>query len=300
MRGGSGGSVEWPPRLEKIDSFYFPMKQRVITTVVLWGLVLLSLVVFGVFGGFALILVLSCLAQHETYGLLKRMSGEPSHCGGLVAGGSFILLVSGFSLAELTAPYATALGLVLPAIVAWVLLRTPSHFLSRRLFPTLCGFFLVPGTMGFLSLIATLPSLTGGQSLFLTIWVVAVAKFSDVGALLIGSRIGRRPLAPGYSPKKTVEGAIGGVATSMLVACLLPLLFDSLAPRELGLLLSLFLGALLGSVAILSDLLGSALKRLAKVKDSGTRIPGIGGGLDLVDSLLLTAPLAYAVLSLAL
>ena len=53
-------------------------------------------------------------------------------------------------------------------------------------------------------------------------------------------------------------------------------------------------------MAIVSDLLGSALKRIAKVKDSGNRIPGIGGGLDLVDSLLFTGPLGYAVLSIAL
>jgi len=276
------------------------MKQRVITTVALWGVVFLSLILFGVYGGVALILVLAALAQRETYGLLERMGGEPCRCGGLAAGASFILLVAGFSLAELRAPYAAALGIVLPGMVAWVILRTPVQFLSRRLFPTLTGFLLVPGALAFLAMTATLPGLPSGQSLFLAIWVVAVAKFSDVGALLIGSRIGRRPLAPGYSPKKTVEGAVGGVATSMLVAFILPPLAGDLAPAGLGPFLALFLGALLGVLAILSDLLGSALKRLARVKDSGSRIPGIGGGLDLVDSLLLTGPLAYALLVLAL
>ncbi len=276
------------------------MKQRVITTVALWGVVLLSLILFGVYGGLTLVLVLAGLAQHETYGLLGRMGGEPFRCGGLVAGGAFLLLVSGFSLAGFAPSYATALGFVLPGLVAWVILRTPVQFLSRRLFPTLVGFLLVPCALGFFALIATLPGLPSEQGLFLAIWVVAVAKFSDVGALLIGSRIGRRPLARGYSPKKTVEGAFGGVATSMLVAFILPPLFGGLAPAGFGPFLSLFLGGLLGVVAILSDLLGSALKRLAKVKDSGSRIPGIGGGLDLVDSLLLTGPLAYAVLVLAL
>ena len=276
------------------------MKQRVITFVVLWGLVFLSLTLFGVFGGLALIFVIAGLAQHETYDLLGRMGGEPARCGGLVAGGSFLVLVAGFSLAEMGAPYGIALGIVLPGIVAWVVLRTPVQFLSRRLFPTLTGFLLVPGALAFLALIATIPGLLHGQGLFLAIWVVAVAKFSDVGALLIGCRIGRRPMAPGYSPKKTVEGAVGGVATSMLVAFILPPLAGDFAPAGLGPFLSLFLGVLLGAVAILSDLLGSALKRLAKVKDSGSRIPGIGGGLDLVDSLLLTSPLAYAVLALAL
>tara|TARA_R100000027_G_scaffold34164_3_gene25013 strand:- start:3426 stop:4208 length:783 start_codon:yes stop_codon:yes gene_type:complete len=259
------------------------------------------LLIFRVYGGLALILILSALAQFETYGLLARTGGEPRTMEGVIIGSLFVIVVAVFSLCGVHgAAYPAALGIFLPILVTVVMLQTPVHQLARRLFPTLTGFLLVPACLAFFALLSTLPGVEPAQGLFLAVWVVAVAKFSDVGALLIGSRIGRHPMAPAYSPKKTIEGAIGGVATSMVVACILPLIFGSLAPEGLSFILCLFLGALLGAVAIVSDLLGSALKRIAKVKDSGNRIPGIGGGLDLVDSLLFTGPLGYAVLSIAL
>lgn len=277
------------------------MKQRTITTVILWLVIIGLLALFRVYGGIALILVLAGLAQFETYGLLSRIGGEPRVREGLVAGGAFILIVAILSISGWSGSgYAAGLGLVLPVLVTAIMLQTPVHQLARRLFPTLTGFLLVPACLAFFVLISTLPRVYPAQGLFLAVWVVAVAKFSDVGALLIGGRIGRKSLAPAYSPKKTVEGAVGGIACSVVVGCLLPLFFGDLAPAGLSFLLCLALSALLGAVAIVSDLLGSALKRIAGVKDSGTRIPGIGGGLDLVDSLLFTGPLGYAVLSLAL
>lgn len=277
------------------------MKQRTITTIVLWALIIGMLLVFKIYGGLFLILVLSGLAQHETYGLLSKTGGEPRVIEGTIVGCLFIIVVAGLAIGGFSgAAYAVGLGFFLPILVTIVMLQTPVHQLRRRLFPTLIGFLLVPACLCFFALLSTLPQVTTSQGLFLAVWVVAVAKFSDVGALLIGSRIGRTPLAPAYSPKKTVEGAIGGVASSVVVGCLLPVLFGSLAPDGMSFLLCLFLSAILGSLAIISDLLGSALKRMANVKDSGKRIPGIGGGLDLVDSLLFTGPLAYAVLALAL
>lgn len=279
------------------------MKQRVITTIILWLVIIAMLWVFRIYGGLALILILSGLAQHETYVLLSRSGREPRTAAGVVAGCLFLVLVTVFSLCSNVigaAAYPAALGFILPGLVAYVMIQTPVHQLSRVLFPTLTGFLIIPGCLSFFALLSTIEGVSSSQGLFLAVWVVAVAKFSDVGALLIGRRLGRRPLAPAYSPKKTVEGAIGGIATSMLVACLLPKLFGSLAPEGLSFLLCLVLGALLGVTAIISDLLGSALKRIANVKDSGSRIPGIGGGLDLVDSLLFTGPLAFSILTLSL
>lgn len=276
------------------------MKQRIVSSVVLWVSVILLVWLLGIYGGLILLAVLSALAQKEVYALLNRMSGEPRAVEGVIAGCVFLglLVILGTSGKGSVHAYVASLGLSLPALVVSVMLRTPVHQLGRVLFPTLTGFLLVPACLGFFGVIAMMPHVTEGQGLFLAVWVVAVAKFSDVGALLIGSRIGRRPLAPSYSPKKTVEGAIGGVVTSMVVACVLPLIFCSLTPEELGFFTQLFLGLVIGSLAIVSDLLGSALKRNANVKDSGSRIPGIGGGLDLVDSLLLTGPFACAVLVL--
>lgn len=271
------------------------MKQRIISSVVLWTTVILLVWLLGIYGGLILIAVLSALAQKEVYGLLHRTSGEPLPVIGVTGGTVFLgLLVVFASSHAVDFPYVAALGLTVPGVVVAVMLCTPVHQLGRRLFPTLTGFLLVPMGLGFFAVIGTLPQVTEGQGLFLAVWVVAVAKFSDVGALLIGSRIGRRPLAPSYSPKKTVEGAIGGIATSVAIGCVLPAIFSNLAPVGLGFFFSAFLAALVGALAIFSDLLGSALKRNASVKDSGSGIPGIGGGLDLMDSLLLTGPFACA------
>lgn len=277
------------------------MRQRVFTTVGLWAAVVGLLWLFGFYGGLVLIVLFSELAQKETYRLLSRTGGDPLGAGGRLAGLLFLGLVGGLAVSNaVPVPYAVSLGIVLPSLAAWVMVRSPVHQLPRRLFPTLTGFLLVPGCLAFLLLTATLVPAARPEGLFLAVWVVAVAKFSDVGALLVGGRIGRRPLAPAYSPKKTVEGAAGGVLTSVVVGAALPLAFPSFAPDTLPFFLFPALAVLLAVAAILSDLLGSALKRAANVKDSGARIPGIGGGLDLVDSLLLSAPLGYAVLSLAL
>jgi len=279
------------------------VKQRVISTVVLWGLVIGLLLLFKVYGGLLLILALSGLAQWETYGLLGRIGGSPQRRAGVLAGSVMIAMATLLALGcgeSAASSYSVSFGLVFPFLVVFVMLRSPVHQLGVRLIPTLTGFLLVPCCLAFYGLLSTMGALKSSEGLFVAVWVVAVAKFSDVGALLVGRRFGRTPLTPTYSPKKTVEGAIGGVLTSALVACLLLFLFPSIAPDGLTLGIGFLLGFLFGAVAIVSDLLGSGLKRAAKVKDSGASIPGIGGGLDLVDSLLLTGPLAFAIFGLVL
>jgi len=126
---------------------------------------------------------------------------------------------------------------------------------------------------------------------FWLFYLIAVTKSTDVGGYFVGKLFGRRPLAPQLSPKKTIEGAIGGLC----FATLLSLLFASISPL-IGSHLSFFgaawLGALIGILAQVGDLAESVLKRDALVKDSNS-IPGIGGILDMVDSVLLTAPVVY-------
>ena len=115
---------------------------------------------------------------------------------------------------------------------------------------------------------------------------------SDVGAFLIGRRFGKHKLAPSISPGKTVEGALGGWLCAIAMA--------GLIGTGLGLDLGVaaLLGALVGVLSQVGDLCESALKRDLGVKDFGGLLPGHGGVLDRFDSLLLTAPVVYYLLSL--
>jgi phosphatidate cytidylyltransferase len=114
----------------------------------------------------------------------------------------------------------------------------------------------------------------------------------DIGAYYAGSRLGRRPLAPAISPKKTVEGALGGVGAAVLVAALG---CGWLWPR-FPLATALWVAGVVAVAGMLGDLAESVLKRAAGVKDSGSTIPGHGGALDRLDSLILACPVLYGLL----
>ena len=147
------------------------------------------------------------------------------------------------------------------------------------------GVFYIGGGCIFLTLIPyTTPEfakmlITG---IFLIIWM------NDSFAYLIGKQFGKNKLYPSVSPKKTVEGAIGGLVFGLLAAVLI---------AKIDPLLSLYQWLLLATVVVitgnLGDLLESKFKRVAGVKDSGAILPGHGGMLDRLDSLIFAAPFAY-------
>jgi phosphatidate cytidylyltransferase len=154
--------------------------------------------------------------------------------------------------------------------------------------------------------LATLPliaTLENGRSLIL--FLLLVVWTGDIAALYTGRAIGRHKLAPKLSPGKTWEGSAGSVAGSLIIAALLffglqhvdrlPQLLHPLEihPLDGPLWYWLLLAALLNVAAQLGDLLESAIKRGAGVKDSGRLLPGHGGVLDRIDALLLAAPVLW-------
>jgi CDP-diglyceride synthetase len=116
---------------------------------------------------------------------------------------------------------------------------------------------------------------------------------ADITAYLVGSRVGRRKIAPRISPGKTWEGTLAGFGAAAIVA----LLVAASAGIKTG--PTLLVAALVGPVGLASDLLESAIKRAAGAKDSGTLLPGHGGVLDRIDSLILVAPFVALALALA-
>lgn len=120
------------------------------------------------------------------------------------------------------------------------------------------------------------------------LWLAFIGTWaSDTAAYFVGSRWGKKKLCSAISPGKTVEGAIGGLFGSIIGVCLLGSYF------HLPLIHSMMLGILIGFMAPIGDLVESALKRFAGVKDSGTILPGHGGILDRFDSLLFVVPAVY-------
>jgi phosphatidate cytidylyltransferase len=156
---------------------------------------------------------------------------------------------------------------------------------------TLFGLMYVPWLLNFIQKIQFFPGL-GGDGKFYVLYFILVTKFSDTGAYVVGSLIGKHKMIPRVSPGKTWEGFGGAVVISTGVS----LLFAYLAGERLQGMTwvhATVLGMLLSSAAVIGDLIESIFKREAGVKDSGQWLPGIGGILDLLDSLLFNAPLMY-------
>ena len=166
---------------------------------------------------------------------------------------------------------------------------------------TLFGFAYCVLLFAFIPKIFLLPMTTAEglpAASFYLIHLVAVTKMTDIGAYLVGSAIGKQKLVPHVSPGKTWQGFWGSlvfaVAGSYLAWWLLGDRVPLLGPVSAG-----FIALILALVAVLGDLAESIMKRSLAVKDSGHVMPGIGGFLDLVDSILFTAPVYYFFLRLA-
>jgi phosphatidate cytidylyltransferase len=164
---------------------------------------------------------------------------------------------------------------------------------------TLLGVIYIPGLLNFLMKIVYLTPRADGALTghFYVLFLIVVTKMSDTGAYFAGSLFGKHPMAPNISPKKTWEGFCG----ALVLAILASIAMRAAMPERLWLLTythAAILGAVLGFLAVLGDLAESFLKRASGLKDSGCFLPGIGGALDLIDSLLFTGPVFYFYLTL--
>ena len=155
------------------------------------------------------------------------------------------------------------------------------HQLVSHPWGMLFGVFYIGLCLGHLLLIRQLEF---GE--FLIFFVIVVTWAADTAGYYVGASIGTRAIAPRLSPKKTVEGFIAGVTFSIIIAIVCHFWFLP----SLAMIHCIILGILLSCVGLLGDLAESAFKRNAGIKDSGSLIPGHGGVLDRIDSLLLTTP----------
>ncbi|MCX8157263.1 MAG: phosphatidate cytidylyltransferase [Verrucomicrobiae bacterium] len=274
------------------------------SSVVLW-----STIIAALFSGLpwlsdaVVLLLLSLLAvtgQLEFFGMAERRSLACFRGWGIVGG---LLLIGGtfiFFQAEKYLPFRHppsevndfevgflilfVLGLCLRQLTA----RDNPHGLTAIAI-TLLSLMYVPWLLNFIQKIIFFPAVDGR---YYVLYFIVVTKFSDIGAYSVGSLMGRHKMIPRISPGKTWEGLAGALLFSLLAS----LGWVLAAPQTLaGMTVAhaLALGLLLGAAAVVGDLIESLFKREAGLKDSGRLFPGIGGILDLLDSLLFNAPLMY-------
>ncbi|WPJ98041.1 phosphatidate cytidylyltransferase [Coraliomargarita algicola] len=268
------------------------MQQRIFSFAALWTILAISLWLFGVHAGVFLVAILAFLTQLELYQLFEKMGLKPMKKIGLTAGA--VISIGAYYISGIDS--GNDLFVLSFVVLTLTIIRLDLQAGRLRSFmPTLFGLLYVPYLLHFLIKIVKLAELNGESAatgMFLAVWTVAVAKCADVGGLLVGMKLGKTPLSV-ISPKKTYEGAAGGIAFSMLIGIILTGVFHTLAPANFSWWLCALIAIPIGIASIASDLVESAFKRQADVKDSGKIIPGIGGIFDLTDSLILTAPLGY-------
>ena len=280
---------------------------RFISTVALWSIALLI-----AFSGFEilfwlLISVFGLIALLEFYGMHDH-KGLPNFkitgmiCGVVMLGGSFYYFSKIGPAGSYDFEIAVLLFFLLTVFARQMFARLRHDEPLQTMAYTLFGLLYVLWLFNFTTKILYLTprSSTGavtGQ--FYVLYLIAVTKFGDMGAYLTGSAIGRHLMTPHISAKKTWEGFFGALGFALLCS----LMLFKLMPGHLSALTwthATILGLLLGFGAVVGDLAESIIKRSTDVKDSGSLLPGIGGALDLVDSLLFTAPLLFFYLRLVI
>ncbi|MDT0608403.1 phosphatidate cytidylyltransferase [Croceitalea rosinachiae] len=174
------------------------------------------------------------------------------------------------------------------ALLRYLFVQQKKYFSTFELY--LIGIFYISGGFIFLTMI---PYNENGFAKFLIMGIFVLIWVSDSFAYLVGKSIGRTKLFPSVSPKKTVEGSLGGLIFAMLAGYILSKYETSINTNQW-----LTLAFIIVLTGALGDLLQSKFKRAAGVKDSGAILPGHGGIWDRLDSLIFAAPFAYLTLKL--
>jgi len=286
------------PALSKKQVF----ARRLFSFVVLWSIILGAL-----FSGrpeisntvFLVIMVLLAGAGLiEFYGMAqKRGLACFQYCG--LAGG--VLLMAGtfchfMGILGITNSPARVNDFETSFLILFVLGLCVRQFLARdnangilTISVTLFGMMYVPWLLNFIQKINFFQNVDGH---FYLLYFVLITKFSDTGAYVVGSLIGRHKMIPRISPGKTWEGFGGAIFASTLASVLFVHFAQSKMPA-MNVVHAIILGVVLSCSAVVGDLIESLFKREAGLKDSGHFFPGIGGILDLLDSLLFNAPIMY-------
>ena len=256
-----------------------PLMVRILSAFVILAFVI-GLVLAGVFGVYALVLIIGGLALWEFKGLSDQMGSRAP--GWLLYPLGVFFAFSGTVLKEIPVTLVLSLALV-GGLGAFLVLPGRRQGLSRWAMGLSGALYIGMPFNYYLLLYTSRPN-----GLVWTLFTIFAVVVSDAAALLVGSRIGRHPFFASISPRKTVEGAIVGIVGAVIVMLIGVSGVLGLSPVH-----AVVLGLLVGMSALIGDLVESQMKRIAEVKDSSHLIPGHGGVLDRIDSILFPPILVF-------
>jgi phosphatidate cytidylyltransferase len=263
----------------------------------------------------ALLAIASAIGAWEFYRIARAAGSRPLDDAGIALAGLVPLAIHASYLGVLTVRPAFSAFVVLLILAATIWLRGVDGKPIGAAATTMLGVVYTAGMLGFgyairyhdtvagYDVVAAKHLSLGGLSLgippggVLLIFPLVITWASDIGAFFVGRTIGGRKLIPSVSPGKTISGAVGGLLASMLVAflyargVLVPVAHLGFTPWG-----ALLFGAVISVAAQTGDLFESLIKREGGVKDSSRIIPGHGGVLDRLDSLIFVLPVAYLLL----
>jgi phosphatidate cytidylyltransferase len=256
--------------------------KRVIVALIAIPLIYLCLTELPPIYFLLIVMVISAAAQYEFCSMYKS-SGIMSALS--IAGGSALLA----SLYFQSAPEAGLTGLMTPLVISVIVITSVRLFIIKE--PSSAFIDIAPSVFAVLYIPMLLAPmwylrLAGYEWIILLLTCVWSA---DTFAYFIGKNFGKQRLYKEISPNKTVAGAVGSVAGGAVAA----IIFGGLFIKDLGVPALILTGTVLGTVTIIGDLVESMFKRDAGIKDSGAMIPGHGGFLDRIDSILFAAPALY-------
>jgi len=259
------------------------LKDRLMSSFLVLALSLLAVFFFPNWVFCAVVTFLTGMALYEFYSMVEKKGLKVYKYFGTMLG----ILVPIFAYLEYGMKTEGAVPFSIVLFAALIFLRQflkkdDSNILASASV-TLFGILYISW---FFSFILKLKHLPNGANLVL--FLIVLTEGGDAAAYFIGSAMGKHPLVPRISPKKTVEGTIGGFILTLALAFLCKPLLPGFSNWQV-----LVAAILVGAVAPIADLAESLFKRDCGVKDSGTSLPGLGGFLDMLDSLLITSPMLY-------
>lgn len=246
-----------------------------------------------------LIATASGIAAYEFYRLGIAAGNRPLVVHGVVLSAAVPLFVYARHLGFWVPDAGLVMLVVLELLAVTLCVRGPNAKPLESVAITLLGVFYTGGMMSFaFALRYHVYAIGAAAGTAVLVFPFLLTWATDIGGYTFGRMIGGRKLMPSVSPGKTVAGAVGGLVLAIVIA----LAYERYALRPLGQLGMLVQGTVLFAVLVsvadqVGDLVESMLKREAGVKDSSHLIPGHGGMLDRIDSLLFTLPVSYALLS---